>query len=130
MIMALTYTWKIKSLKKQDDPSAELNDIIVQTYWECTGTDEDGISGTFHGATPFDPDQIDPENFTSYENLTEAQVIGWIQIIVNDNPSYKAHIDEQIQKQIDAIIRPTTEVNSDALPWADTEANMVPTANT
>lgn len=130
--MALTYTWKIKSLKKQDDPSVELNDIIVQTYWECTGTDADGNSGTFHGATPFEPDQVDPDNFTTYENLTEAQVIGWIQDVVNNNPGYKAHIDQQIQKQIDAIVRPTTEVNADALPWAEPDANTTPTptANT
>lgn len=123
--MALTYTWKIKSLKKQDDPSADLNDIIVQTYWECTGTDTDGNSGTFHGATPFEPDQVDPNNFTTYENLTEAQVLSWIQAVVNGNPGYKAHIDEQIQKQIDAVVRPTTEVNSDALPWVEPAANTV-----
>lgn len=129
--MALTYTWKIKSLKKQDDPSVELNDIIVQTYWECTGTDAAGNSGTFHGATPFEPDQVDPANFTTYENLTEAQVIGWIQDVVNSNPGYKAHIDEQIQKQIDAIVKPMTEVNADALPWAEPVANTAPpVANT
>lgn len=129
--MALTYTWKIKSLKKQDDPSVELNDIIVQTYWECTGTDEDGNSGTFHGATPFEPDQVDPDNFTTYEDLTEAQVIGWIQDVVNDNLSYKAHIEERILKQIDAIVRPMTDVSGDSLPWAaEPEANTTPTANT
>ena len=130
--MALTYTWKIKSLKKQDDPSIELNDIIVQTYWECTGTDSAGNSGTFHGATPFEPDQVDPANFTTYEKLTEAQVLGWIQDVVNNNPAYKDHIDEQIQKQIDAIVKPMVEVNSDALPWAEPAANTAPTpvANT
>ena len=125
--MALTYTWKIKSLKKQDDPSVELNDIIVQTYWECTGTDSANNSGTFHGATPFEPDQVDPDNFTTYEDLTEAQVISWIQDVVESNPSYKAHIDEQIQKQIDAIVRPMTEVNADHLPWAPPGSNTVPT---
>ena len=131
--MAHTYTWKIKSLKKQDDPSVELNDIIVQTYWECTGTDEDDNSGTFHGATPFEPDQVDPANFTSYEDLTETQVLSWVQAVVNDNPGYKAHIDEQIQKQIDAIVRPMVEVQSDALPWAESNtasSNTTPTANT
>jgi len=125
--MAFTYTWKIKSLKKQDDPSAELNDIIVQTYWECTGTDSDGNAGTFHGATPFEPDQVDPDNFTAYEDLTEAQVLNWIKAVVNGNPGYKAHIDEQIQKQIDAVVRPMTEVNADALPWAEPGSNTVPT---
>jgi hypothetical protein len=122
--MALTYEWKIKSLKKKDDPSIQLDDIIVQTYWECTGSDEDGNSGTFHGATPFDPDQIDPENFTAYEDLTEVQVLGWIQDVVNNNIGYKNHIDEQIQKQIDATINPMVEVSGDNLPWS------TPTANT
>jgi len=125
--MALTYTWKIKSLKKQDDPSVELNDIIVQTYWECTGTDASGNSGTFSGATPFEPDQVDPDNFTSYEDLTEDQVLSWIKAVVNGNAGYKAHIDEQIQKQIDAIVRPMVEVSNDALPWAEPNANTVPT---
>lgn len=115
--MAFAYTWKIKSLKKQDDPSTELNDIIIQTYWECTGTDEDGNSGTFNGATPFEPDQVDPDSFTSYEDLTEAQVLSWVQAVVNGNPGYKDHIDEQIQKQIDAVVRPIVEVESDTLPW-------------
>ena len=115
----MIYTWKIKSLKKQDDPSTELNDIIVQTYWECTGTDEDGHSGTFNGATPFQPDQIDPNNFTAYENLTEAQVLGWIQDVVNGNPGYKTHIDEQIQKQIDEVVKPKVEVTGEGLPWAE-----------
>lgn len=124
--MTLTYTWAIKSLKKQDDPSLELQDIIVQTYWECTGTDAGGNSGTFHGATPFEPDQIDPENFTSYEDLTEAQVIGWIQDVVNGNPGYKAHIDEQIQKQIDATLNPKVEVTGDQLPWAEPAPEPTP----
>ena len=125
--MALTYTWAIKSLKKQDDPSTQLNDIIVQTYWTCTGTDENGNSGTFHGATPFEPDQIDPENFTSYEDLTEAQVLGWIEDVVNGNPGYKTHIDEQIQKQIDAVVNPKIEVTGDQLPWAEPNPAPEPT---
>lgn len=129
--MALTYTWKIKSLKKQDDPSIELNDIIIQTYWECTGTDENGNSGTFHGATPFEPDRVDPDNFTLYEDLTEAQVIEWIQSTINGNPGYKAHIDEQIQKQIDVIVHPITEVSADVLPWTVPTENTTPlSANT
>ncbi len=130
--MTLTYTWKIKGLKKQDDPSVELDDIIVQTYWECTGTDGDGNSGTFHGATPFEPDQVDPTNFTTYEDLTEAQVISWIQDVVDGSPIYKAHIEEQIQKQIDAIVRPIVEVESNTLPWVEPSANTPPppTANT
>lgn len=126
--MALTYTWKIKSLKRASNPLVDLDGIIVQTYWDCVGTDADGNSGTFSGATPFDPEQVDPTNFTAYEDLTEAMVLEWIQNEVNSKPAYKDHIAGQIQKQIDAIIRPLLEVDPTALPWA--VAEETPTANT
>lgn len=115
----MKYEWKITSLRKTDDPSLELNDIIVQTQWKLTGTDEDGHSGEFNGATPFEPDKVEPENFTSYENLTEAMVISWIQDVVESNPSYKDHIHQQIQKQIDAVKKPIIEISGNALPWSE-----------
>lgn len=117
--MALTYTWKIKSLKRGN--SGALEGVIVQTHWDCTGTDADGNSGTFNGATPFDPTQVDPSNFVSYENLTEAQVLGWIQNEVNTKPGYMDHINRQIQEQIDMIVNPAAEVSSEELPWASAE---------
>ncbi len=112
--MALTYTWALKSLKKADVDG--LSGVIVQTHWECTGTDENGVSGTFTGATPFDPAQVDPENFTAYENLTEAQVLGWIETIVAG--SYKEHVDGQIMRQINEKTLNAQEVNGDQFPWS------------
>lgn len=113
--MPLTYSWKLTGLKKKDDPSIELNDIVVQTYWECTGTNESEESGTFTGATPFEPDKVDPENFTSYEDLTESQILGWIQDVVNNDINYKEHIDNQILKQIEA--RKIVQVGPNDFPW-------------
>ena len=114
--MSLTYTWSLTGLKKQSDD--QVTDAVVQTYWECTGTDADGNSGKFSGATPFNLATIDPDNFTAYASLTENQVLGWIQDIVNNDESYKAHIDGQIQKQIDLEKSPITEVESGAFPWS------------
>ena len=116
--MELTYTWKLTRLKKANDPSLELDDIIVQTYWQCIGTDAQGNSGVFNGATPFEPDKVDTQNFTTYENLTEAQVLGWIQDVVNSSPQYKEHIEGQIKKQIEAIVKPVVEVDENSFPWA------------
>lgn len=117
--MTITYTWHITNLKKQNNPSIELDDIIVQTYWYCTGTDENNNSGTFYGATPFDPNQIDPNNFTAFEDLTEEQVLGWVQETVNNNEAYNAHIEEQIQNQIDVLVNPVTEASGEDLPWVE-----------
>lgn len=45
----MNYIWKLTSLKRKD--SSDLKNIIVQTHWEKTGTDENGNTGTFVGVT-------------------------------------------------------------------------------
>lgn len=112
--MNLTYQWAIKGLQRAS--SGNLEDVIVQTRWTVTGTDEDGYSGTFYGATPFDLATVDPDRFTPFAELTEEQVLGWIQSRVVDH--YKDHIDEQIAKQIAAAKSPPVDVSAEALPWA------------
>lgn len=112
--MALTYTWALKSLKKADVDS--LSGVIVQTHWTCTGADNDGNEGVFNGATPFDPAQVDPENFTAYKDLTEEQVLNWIKGVVVG--SYKEHVDAQIAKQIADKKAPAVEVSEGAFPWS------------
>ena len=114
--MALTYEWKLTSLKKTS--TNNLSDVIVQTHWTLTGTDDDGNSGTFSGATPFDLSTVDSSNFVEYSNLTEAMVLDWIKAVVVG--SYKNHVDEQIQRQIDGKKNPIIEVSSSELPWANT----------
>ena len=111
--MSLTYTWKLKSLKKTD--TTLLKDVIIQTYWELKGTDEDGYSGTFSGATPFTPTDIDGDGFITYKDLTEEIVLGWIKTQVVDG--YKDHIDGVIMKQIDEQRNVVQEVKEEELPW-------------
>jgi hypothetical protein len=109
--MAVTYTWKIVSLKKTN--GASLSDVIVSTSWQCEGTDENGNTGIFNGATPFELASVDSENFVSYENLTEEIVVGWIKSVVVD--TYLNHVQEQILRQIDMKKNPVVEVSN--LPW-------------
>lgn len=127
--MALTYTWAVTSLKKTMD--GDISDVVVQSTWTCTGTDEDGDSGVFNGATPFPLSSVDPDNFIPYEELTEADIIAWIQAVVVG--AYKEHVDAQILKQILLKKHPVQEVPSNELPWsppAETQdaVNEEPTA--
>ena len=103
--MAMTYTWTVTSLKKDAENS------VVQTYWKKTGTDEDGNTGSFSGATPFPEADPSAEGYISFEDLTEADVLGWIQAVVVG--SYEEHVNAQIQKQINAA----SIVEAD-MPWA------------
>lgn len=115
--MAIIYTWKITGLKTKDvqgKPSA-----IVQTYWEKTGTDESGNTGTFNGATPFTVDPTDESGpFIPFENLTENDVIAWIKTVVVGD--YEQHVNGKIAEQIEQKISP---VNDNKLPWAPETTN-------
>lgn len=100
--MALTYTWEVTGIKKNADSK------LVQTYWKKTGTDEHGHEGSFAGATPVDPAVAD---INVDGNLTEQEILDYIQTVVVDD--YEAHVNAQIQGQIDA-----QHVEEVALPWA------------
>ena len=109
----MNYTWEITSIKRKD--TSTLSNIIVQTYWKKTGTDENGNTGSFSGATPFDLSTVDPENFVAYENLTEEMVLGWIQSVVVGG--YEEHVNEKIAEEIDKQVNPVTEV-TEGFPWS------------
>lgn len=115
--MSLTYTWKVTGLKIKQE--AGFNNAVVQTYWAKIGTDEDGNEGKFNGATPFtvDPDQ---PTFIPFDQLTEADVLGWVQgVVVGD---YELHVNEQIAKDLESKLNPDTEISKiDELPWSNNE---------
>src|SRR6056300_1507555 len=100
----MEYTWEVTGLKTTNGGG------VVQTYWKKTGTDADGNTGTFSGATPFDVDETSPD-YIPFEELAEADVLSWIQAIVVG--SYEEHLNGMIQKRIDE----QTVTDAD-LPWA------------
>lgn len=111
----IEYTWKITGLKTKDidgKPSA-----VVQTYWQKIGTDENGNQGTFAGATPFTVDPTDDSGpFKPFNELTEADIIAWIQTVVVGN--YEEHVNGKIAEQIEQKITPVVDAK---LPWATEE---------
>ena len=118
--MSLTYTWKVKQLKKTSGNN--LSDVIVGTQWELKGVDADGNEGSFSGATPFDLSKVNPDSFVAYEDLTEEMVLDWIKAVVVGG--YWDHVNEQIMKQIDLKKNPVVEVSQ--LPWAPPASNTAP----
>ena len=118
--MALSYTWKITGLKKKDQVNSEgatLEGAVVQTYWEAEGTDESGNKASFQGATPFSAENVPAGSFVAFEDLTEENVISWVQNIVDNDPSYAAHIEERIRAEIDKEV--VEDVTEGSLPWSD-----------
>jgi hypothetical protein len=112
-----TWVWEVTSLKKRDQVNSEgatLSGAVVQTFWKVTGTDANGDSGEFSGATPFTAVNVPAGSFAAFEDLTEATVLGWIQDVVNGDQGYADHISDRVTAQID-------EVNEEeaAMPWGD-----------
>lgn len=117
----ITYTWKITGLKTKDvdttHPSA-----VVQTYWQKIGTDENGNQGTFSGATPFTVDPSDDSGpFKPFSELTESDIIAWIQTVVVGG--YEEHVNGKIAEQIEQKITPVVDAK---LPWATEEEQVTP----
>ena len=125
--MGYTYEWKLIGLKKQN--SANINDAVVGTNWKLTATDEDGNVGTFTGATPFSINTINTASFTTYNDLTETQVIGWIKNHVsgsNTTTNYWAHISGVIEQEINSKKWVKVEVSEIDLPWSPTSGSTTP----
>jgi hypothetical protein len=125
--MGYTYEWKVTGIKKVN--SENIDEAIVGTQWKVICTDEDGNTGEFVGATPFNLQSIDTGSFTPYENLTEEQVLGWIKNIVSgSNPTlnYWNHIQTQMDKQISKSKLSFTEVSEVGLPWSPTSGSVTP----
>jgi hypothetical protein len=122
--MAITYTWKITSLKTKTENGNE--GAVVQTYWTKTGVDEDNHEGTFSGATPFSSLNMPAgSTFIPFQDLTEEIVLGWIRAVVIGG--YEEHVNAQIQKQIDEKHNPITETQ---MPWAPVAETAAPTTPT
>lgn len=116
--------WELKGLRKQN--TSNLSDVIIGTQWKVTLVDGDGYSGSFDGATPFKPSDVNPNNFTTYSDLTESQVLTWVKNVVSGSGpgNYWSHITEQVQKKIDSSKWEEIRVESNDFPWASGSANV------
>ena len=117
--MALTYEWKITQIKKISNNSVD--NAIIGTRWEVKGIDTNGNAGTFAGATPFTLDQINPDNFIPYNELTEEIVLNWIKEYVsgsNRATNYWDHISGKINEQLEEKISVINNVDAVNLPWS------------
>ena len=74
--MANTYKWTINALDAK--VAAEDNENVVYTvHWGLSATDETGN----HTVNSIGTHSVeyDADNFTAYADLTEEQVIGWLE---------------------------------------------------
>jgi hypothetical protein len=108
--MANTYTWVISQLDcypQQDNHT----DVVFTVHWRRQATDGTHMADIY-GSQSVTLDAEAP--FTPYADLTEAQVIGWLEEAFGAETlaAQEAALDKHISDQINPpIVRPP-------LPWA------------
>jgi len=112
--MAITYTWSINSLECYPTYEAQ-TDVVFNVSWSLRGKDENGVGSSRGGRTEVTYEAGDP--FTPYNELTEEQVLGWVQptISADEQAEMEAGIAGDIQWQIDQSS--ANAPISPPLPW-------------
>ena len=105
--------WVITRMLK--NTAGEFPGAVVEVHWRVNGRDESGNKGFFLGVTK--TNEVDPNNFTDFDSLTEEQVLSWVK---NSSETYsEEYIEEQIRLQI-SLQSIQTVAQSD-FPWMRTE---------
>jgi len=108
--MANTYSWVISQLDCY--PQHEGNqDVVFTIHWRRQATDGTHTADIYSSqSVTLDPDAP----FTPYADLTEAQVIGWLETAFGEEllAAQITALDQQIANQINP------PVTSPPLPWA------------
>jgi hypothetical protein len=108
-------TWQIDFISCQPQVEGQDN-VVIFVAWRVNGVDD--TSGTPLHATVYGSQSIAPYTkgaaFTPYADLTQAQVIGWVQDMMGSEQvaAINANIEQQIENQVNPPIV------SLPLPWA------------
>ncbi len=121
--MAVTHTWSVDpnlNTRTQDG----LNEVVFSVVWRLNS--EETVDGTTYSISSanqisLNTDNLDPSTFTTFADLTEAQVVGWAKDTIDANAAegegvtcaeWEAGHDRNIAKQQN----PPTQTQ--AAPWA------------
>lgn len=109
--MSATFTFKITGLRTQTVNGIE--NAVKQVDWTLIGTEADQVFELPQSTTVPDPQS---EGFIPLENLTEAQVVAWVETHDARIPSIQAHIQSVLDREVaQAQLAPVT------VPWAPVE---------
>ena len=95
----------------QLDRTADIGGVIT-AHWTSTKSDGEYTASSY-GAEGFQPDPESPD-FVPFEQLTEADVIGWLEA----KEDWAEELEERLDAELDRMINPPV---LHGLPWTNTE---------
>ncbi len=111
----ITYKWIFSAFDCRVNEDG-MQDVVTTVHWRYNGTNENGISAEIYGAQAVGTPT--PDAFTPYPDLSEEQVIGWMEETLDVEA-----MDLNIAEQIELIINPVYVTLPP--PFANTEETVV-----
>lgn len=115
--MSNTYQWGVLEMACYPEYEGQ-TDVVFEVNWCCTATNPDSplfLTATNTGVATLSLSLVEAP-FTPYADLTQEQVIGWVQSALGEEgvAAVYARLDAQIQAKI------TPPVVTPPLPWIET----------
>ena len=106
--MSNTYTTTITQMNTVPNPTG----YVVNVLFTVSGTDGTHTA-SIDGNIQFSPEQSEA-GFIPYAQLTQSEVLGWINSATDNQANYYANVDGQIQ----SMVTPPVSPSSQPLPWS------------
>lgn len=106
--MATTFTWKINNMFTIDTPEPG---FVCNVLWTLTGVDGE-YTASIDGNNTF---TVQEGTFTPYDQLTQDQVLGWVQTALG--PDGIANFEANVNGQIQSMKTPPVSPQNTPLPW-------------
>lgn len=105
-----TYKWTIAQLECKPQEEGK-TDVVVTAHWRVDATDGTNNAGAY-GSQSFT--LTEGADFTPFEELTETQVVGWVQSSMGVDAV--TALQENLDKQIEEAANPP--IVKPPLPWS------------
>ena len=107
--MATQFTWTINQMFTVDTPEPG---FVVNALWTLTGVDGQ-YTASIDGNNQF---TVQEGTFVPYADLTQDQVIGWVQASLGEQGI--ANFEANVNGQIASMQNPPVSPTNTPLPWA------------
>jgi len=102
-------TWSVTQCERYTNHEESGNtDVIFNLHWDCVAA-EDEHSARVYGSQSLDLSDL--SSFTAYADVTESQVIGWLQDSLGDKVE---SLETNAQTQLDSLLIPPV---LKGVPW-------------
>jgi hypothetical protein len=112
--MSATITWVIEYMNSSTQTINGFSEVVLTAGWRCNGsettTSNTTVATSVYGTASF-PEPVTGAQFTSYNQLTQAQVLGWCY----ENGVNQAATEAAVTTQLFNLANPPVVQNP--LPW-------------